>query len=235
MLTSQRGGDMGRIVLVRHGQTEGFPGGSYTDLSPRGREQATALGAWWRGRPVPAVVVAGPRERQQQTAALVADGLGWPDPLILPSLDEHHGKEVFVGALESAQRGDEAARAAVAGFGDSPAASLRAFRRVMIAWAMGDLRAAAPVESWHAFRARADEAAATLRTYAEAGEVVAFTSAGLIGSVAARALGVSSEADVMRLTFAVDNTSLTELRAGKHLHRFNAVPHLNDPDLITAV
>lgn len=68
-----------RLLLLRHGEVEEryqrvFGGRIDMELSPRGREQAEALGAYLRGQIVHAVY-ASPMRRAQQTLAPVAAAL----------------------------------------------------------------------------------------------------------------------------------------------------------------
>src|SRR5262245_11284526 len=95
---------MSRFFLVRHAQAS-FGNAEYDLLSTVGEEQARQLGAHWaqRGFVLNRVFV-GPRQRHQRTAELVGavlreQGLPWPEPVVLPELDEYAGLEVFRVAL----------------------------------------------------------------------------------------------------------------------------------------
>ncbi|MCB1888841.1 MAG: histidine phosphatase family protein, partial [Rhodocyclaceae bacterium] len=64
---------MSVLTLVRHGQAS-FAGDRYDALSPRGIEQARALGAWWAERSAGwNTVLQGPRRRHIDTAALILE------------------------------------------------------------------------------------------------------------------------------------------------------------------
>jgi len=74
---------MGRLLLVRHGESEGnhfllFAVTPEVPLTDHGREQARATGEWIRARHVPRLVVTSPFTRARQTAEIVAEVLGVP-------------------------------------------------------------------------------------------------------------------------------------------------------------
>ena len=85
---------MSTLALVRHGQASFFAD-NYDQLSPLGEQQARLLGEYWLRRGVRFdEVYTGPRVRQIETAALAGEaftaaGISWPEPKILPELDEH--------------------------------------------------------------------------------------------------------------------------------------------------
>ncbi len=82
--------------MVRYGQAS-FGGPAYDQLLAPGEAQARALGHAWAAQAVRFDrVYAGPLRRHQQThdaaaAAYREHGLDWPDPVLLPQLNEHHG------------------------------------------------------------------------------------------------------------------------------------------------
>lgn len=88
---------MTRLVLVRHGESlatvNRLIGGfrSCTGLSPLGRRQSEALRDRWREHDDIAadVVIASNFARAQETAQLVVEGLGWPDPIVDADFGEH--------------------------------------------------------------------------------------------------------------------------------------------------
>lgn len=223
---------MSVLYLVRHGQTRGFHVDGYTDLTPLGVRQAEALGAWWRERgPRPDRFVVGPRPRHVQTASGVA-GPGWPAPEPCAGLDEHAGLDVLAAVLEGRARLDDASRDAILGAlgaGDV----LRGFRRLLVGWATGAVHVE-DAESWPAFRARVG--ATVKELLAERGRtVVAVTSGGFVGAAVADVLsdgaGPLSDVVVEGLASAVENASVTEIRASgarRTLVRFNSVAHLGD-------
>ena len=89
---------MGRLLLVRHGESQGNASRRFTDsefdpLSPAGREQAERAAAFLRARFAPVRIVSSPFTRAQQTAEIIASGLALPIE-IEPAL-----REQFLGAL----------------------------------------------------------------------------------------------------------------------------------------
>lgn len=225
---------MTRMLLVRHGQTEGFPGGDYVHLTARGVEQAKALGAWLGARgPRPARVVVGPRERQQETWAHLAAAAGWSDAHIIdPDLDEIPAFEVFRHVAELAAEGDARWAPVLAGVVDE-AAALEVFKVVILAWAAEELRPPDLV-TWAAFRARVEGA---LRTHA--GEpAMLVTSAGWIGAAVAASARVHDPVAAMELALPVYNSSLSELSVrGDRLSLmgFNHTPHLGPTQAPTPI
>lgn len=74
---------MGRLLLVRHAESEGnrdrvFTATPAVGLTERGRRQAQAAAAWIRTRHAPRLVVSSPYARARQTAEIVAAALGLP-------------------------------------------------------------------------------------------------------------------------------------------------------------
>lgn len=226
---------MVRLLLVRHGQTAGFPGGSYTELTPVGEAQADALGGWMRDQAIaPDRLFVGPRERQQQTCARMSAGAVWGDATQLDALDEHAGREVFEHALALLAAGDPAVDF-LRGWDADERAMLRGFRAVLTAWSEGRLQPAC--EPWEGVIRRAGDAITTMTAGLDRGTVVAVTSAGWIGAAVGGALGASPRT-AMELSYAVFNTSVTELlvRGDRRLlWRFNTTPHGHDSALITAL
>src|SRR3954464_2062896 len=105
---------MGTLLLVRHGQASAFED-NYDRLSTLGEKQARLLGESWRRRELRIDrVFAGPRVRQQRTAALVAEAGGSPAPVGVRELDEmgveplfrEHLPDLFAKHAHLASRGD---------------------------------------------------------------------------------------------------------------------------------
>jgi broad specificity phosphatase PhoE len=74
---------MGRLVLIRHGESEGNRDRVFTltpdvPLTERGHVQVRAAAEWLATRFRPAAVVSSPFRRTRQTAAIIADHLGLP-------------------------------------------------------------------------------------------------------------------------------------------------------------
>jgi broad specificity phosphatase PhoE len=229
---------MGHITFVRHGQAS-VQGPSYDALSELGHRQAAALGDHWAKQGVCFdSVYVGPRQRHAQTMAHVAEAfrsrdLAWPEPVLLPDLDEHHGLMVLKRAAGINEPGD----ALLTGHEDRDAAIRQLFGRyheIMGEWAAGAY-ADAEIEPWHEFRSRAGRVVRQLS--AVPGRSVAFTSGGLVAAVVGSVLTLDDRR-VIHLSGEVHNTALTELRhrpGEVNLMNFNTLPHLGDEGTITRV
>lgn len=89
---------MGRILLVRHGESEGnlarrFTESDHVPLTDLGREQASRAAAILRAQFAPAQIVSSPFTRARQTAEIIASALSLPIE-IEPDL-----REQFLGDL----------------------------------------------------------------------------------------------------------------------------------------
>ncbi|HEX8439093.1 histidine phosphatase family protein [Archangium sp.] len=235
---------MGVLTLVRHGQTSG----EWYDrdrLSALGERQAAKLGEAWTavGRAWEAVYV-GPARRHQQTyeavaAAYRARGLAFPEPVVLPELDEYAAEPLFRVLLPKLAERDESVRAVLAsGALEGPGGERRLFRLLEPlgrAWARGEL-ADPSVEPWSAFVSRVQAGLARMtRESGKGAEVAAFTSAGT--TAVATGLTLETPADrVFALSMVVWNTACTDfLFSGGRLslRSFNGTAHLPEPDLQT--
>jgi broad specificity phosphatase PhoE len=233
---------MSRLTLVRHGQASFF-GKNYDELSDLGRQQARALGDYWAARDIRFDrVYVGPLRRHRQTVELVGEayasrGVPWPTPIELAALDEHHGLKVIRHVLEQ----DPQTSRLLSATDPGPAgreAMLREFSRhyrtIMQAWASGTLHVP-DAESWSDFRSRSLKALDALCE--GTGQVVAFTSGGLVSSATGWVLGLD-DTRVIELSAVLLNTAITELHYAarrRSLISFNALPHLNDPATATTV
>ena len=79
--TPGSGGRIVRLLLVRHGQSEGnrlrqFSRDNHIDLTEQGVEQAREAGVTIGARFAPTRMVASPYRRTQRTAALIAEAMG---------------------------------------------------------------------------------------------------------------------------------------------------------------
>ncbi|WPB81945.1 phosphoglycerate mutase family protein [Archangium violaceum] len=235
---------MGVLTLVRHGQTSG----EWYDrdrLSELGMRQAERLGEVWAAseHALEAVYV-GPARRHQQTceavrAAYLARGLRFPEPVVLPELDEYSAEPLFRVLLPKlAERNEQVREWMESGALEGPDGARRLFRLLEPlgrAWARGELEDPA-VERWSSFVSRVE---AGLRKMMQQpgrkAEVVAFTSAGTMAVATGLTLEASAE-KVFVLSLMVWNTACTDfLFSGDRisLRSFNATPHLLEPELQT--
>ncbi|MCA9649068.1 MAG: histidine phosphatase family protein [Myxococcales bacterium] len=231
---------MGRLVVVRHGQAS-LMKADYDELSPRGREQATALGEHLaaQGWSFDAVF-SGPARRQRDTASLTGEAVRaadqpWPELTELAALDEHDAFALIragVGLLAHDPEVGAANRVLLAA--TTPAARSGAFQRLFEAlmhrWLRDELRPPG-VETWPEFQTRVG-AGLDAMIAAGARSIVAFSSVGPLAVILQRALG-TSDADSFRTAWRIRNASLTTFvfdDAGRFtLDAFNALPHLPDP------
>jgi broad specificity phosphatase PhoE len=235
---------MSMLTLVRHGQASFFAA-DYDQLSPVGEVQSRHLGDYFvRIGDTFDEVYVGPRRRQRRTAELVGEqvrraGRSWPEPVMLPDLDEYDlaglinrlapdlatRDQVFAALAEALRRGSEPER-------------LRNFQK-MFETLMGHWQSAEVldgVETWPAFRDRVQQAVARMTGPSGRGrKVVAFTSGGFIGTAVALTLAAPDRA-ALELNWRMRNGSLTRFvfSPGRlTLDDFNAVPHLSEPALWT--
>ncbi len=232
--------------MVRHGQAS-FGGPAYDQLSALGEEQARALGDAWAAQAVRVDrVYIGPLRRHRQThdaaaAAYRAQGLEWPDPVLLPQLNEHHGMAVLEQRLPMLIEHDPAVRQLVERHqaGDEAASQsyLRLFQQTTQQWARGELQVPDP-EPWSAFRERVMAAIEQIRRENAGGKTVAaFTSGGVVAAAVGLAFKLDDE-QVMALSWVVRNGSSTEFlfSTGRwSLHTFNATTPFARADLLTYV
>jgi broad specificity phosphatase PhoE len=236
---------MSLLILVRHGQAS-FGGPAYDQLSPLGEEQARAIGHAWAAQKLRFDrVYVGPLRRHQQThdaaaAAYREHDLIWPDPVLLPQLDEHHGMAVLEHRLPQLIERDPAVREMIerhqVGDKEASRAYLKLFQQTTQQWARGKLRIA-DLEPWSAFRERVAQGMDQIMRDNGGGKtVVAFTSGGVVAAAVGLALNLDDE-QIMALNWVVRNGSCTEFlfSTGRwSLHTFNATP-FESADLLTYV
>jgi broad specificity phosphatase PhoE len=236
---------MSSLTLVRHGQASFFAD-DYDRLSALGQTQAQLLGEYWAHRGVSFdEVYSGPRTRQRQTADLAgarcaAAGLPWPEPVVLAELDEFDLDGLRDRLVPELARESAAFAELVDGFRRSAGGPehARNFQRVFEALTVHWLTVAdiAGLESWPAFRERVRRALRRVTEGPGRGRRVAlFTSGGFIGTAVQLALGAPDRA-ALELSWRLRNGGVTEfVFSGDRLSldAFNAVGHLEDPELWT--
>jgi len=186
-----------RLLLIRHGQTEGnvrgaldtaLPGPPLTEL---GRTQADELAARLAGEPVVAVY-ASQAIRAQQTAEPLAAGLG----LDVQVIDGVH--EVAAGDLE----------------GHTGRESIQIYMETFRRWTLGEFDSAMPGgESGASVRTRMLDAAGLLRAkheQADPGGVVALVSHGGAIRLGAEWLAPNVSPDIANAAL-IPNTGIIEL------------------------
>lgn len=237
---------MSRLFLVRHGQAS-FLEQNYDKLSATGERQARLLGEYWSQRRVTfQYVYSGPRTRQKETARIVADvyreaGLPWPEVQIMQEFDEYDGEWVMESSLPSLTEKNGKIRELQQAFlqASSPSEKHKTFQRmfewVIGKWVTGEIQVE-NVESWPEFCARVHHGLTQVCASNGSGENVAiFSSGGPIGVSMQRALNLSPEITI-KVAWMAQNCSLSEFLFSRErftLSSFNALPHLDDPALIT--
>ena len=236
---------MGTLTLIRHGQASALSA-EYDRLSPLGEEQARRLGKEWARRGTAfEQVYYGPRQRQRRSAELALEacaeaGGARMAALLLPALDEFRIEPLQREFPRLAQEREDL-RPFVSGFDSEaePGKRMAALQKVgavlLRLWVHGEITAEG-AERWTDFSARVlgavDEMIASAGPRAR---IAAFTSAGVIGACAQRALGLDGDR-ALELMLVVRNASLSEFLferpAGTRfsLASFNEVAHLTGED-----
>jgi broad specificity phosphatase PhoE len=240
---------LSNVYFFRHGQAGTRE--EYDSLSDLGKRQARLLGEHLVSQGVEfAAAYAGGLVRQQQTAAEVAaayDGAGvaFPELTIDAGWDEFdfHGIYKEIAPLmcaddeEFRREYEEVNAELLANAGDYAADVHRLWRasdtKVMDAWIGG--RYSHSGETWEGFVARVAACRLEVKDTHPRENVAVFTSAVPTAVWTARTLEAAGE-HIPRLAAVLLNTAYTvlQLRAEEMLLlTFNAVPHLNAPELRT--
>lgn len=248
---------MGLLYLIRHGQASA-DGEDYDRLSPLGVEQGRVLGEFWAGRGLTFDrVFVGPRRRHRGTHDAVAEvyrrrGLPWPEPELLPELDEHHGQKIFESYLARLLPSEP-----------SRERFLAMYMEQNRQWVRGEIETPPELEPWAAFRTRVAAGLAKLTSggppFQKSGpedrgprgrNVATFTSGGAVATAVGQALGLDDE-KIIELSWRVRNAAVSELLFSSSggaapsdsrrpasrltLHTFNTIPHLTEPRLLTYI
>jgi broad specificity phosphatase PhoE len=237
---------MSHLFLIRHGQAS-FLERNYDKLSTTGERQARLLGEYWsHRRMIFQHVYSGPRTRQIETARIVGDiykdaGLSWPEVRIMQEFDEYDSEWVMESSLAGLAASNPQVRELQQAFlnATTPGEKHRTFQRmfevVIGKWVGGEIQIQ-NVESWPEFCARVHRGLSLVCSANGSRENVAiFSSGGPIGVSLQRALSLSSE-NTLKVAWMARNCSFTEfLFSGDRftLSSFNALPHLDDPSLLT--
>jgi broad specificity phosphatase PhoE len=240
---------LSNVYFVRHGQAGTRD--EYDSLSELGRRQARRLGEYFVSQGVEfAAAYAGALARQRQTAGEVARayadaGLHFPELAVDAGWDEfdfHHIYSELAPLMceddaEFRREYEEVVAQLRASRGAHDAEVHRRWRpsdtKVVEAWAGG--RYPYRGESWGQFVARVSACRLRAGEAQPRENVAVFTSATPTAVWTARALGIS-DGRIRRLAAVLENTSYTVLQLrGEEmlLLTFNAVPHLNTPELRT--
>lgn len=237
---------MSKMVLVRHGQASFFSD-DYDKLSEMGVRQSAVLGEYWLERDESFdEVYVGTLRRQRETAdaareVFEAAGRPWPEPVVLPGLDEYPADEVMDSLVPVLSEKDESFARLKSDFDTAQEGreKYRTFHRllaaVMVEWVGGrhDTNGLMP---WTTFRDGVRESIRHIVSRAGSGRrVVVFSSGGPIG-VAVQSTLRAPDLMAAELNWRIHNCSVTELTfSGDRiaLDCFNVVAHLTDPEMLT--
>jgi broad specificity phosphatase PhoE len=237
---------MSWLTLVRHAQAS-FHADHYDQLSPLGLKQARILGDSWvrAGRVIDEVYI-GPRDRQRQTAELVAasyqdSGLSFPEPIVVPDLDEYDLSGLLLKLApqlvsQNPEFADLWARVRDGGNERERERSFQnMFEPLMLHWL--SLEALIDgVEPWLDFGSRVERALQYMTQQPRRGRhVVAFTSGGFIGTAVQRVLGAPDRM-ALELNWRIRNGAVTDFIFSPEritLDTFNGTAHFSNPDFIT--
>lgn len=237
---------MGQLTLIRHGQARAFEQDS-DRLTELGEQQARALGAYWLRREVIFdEAYCGTLVRQRRTGEIIgecfaADSRAWPALQSLPALNEYDASGLWQQLAPALAEQDAGFRALFEAFQQHRQSAERnryfqkMFEAATACWLRGELEVEG-VEPWAAFRERVRGALKHIVAQPGNGRRVAvFTSGGVIGLAVQTALQ-APEAKALEINWRVRNCSLTEFTFSRDrlaFDSFNALPHLDDPALIT--
>jgi broad specificity phosphatase PhoE len=200
---------VGTLYLIRHGQAS-YGEADYDRLSPRGIEQAQAVGRWAAALGLHALY-AGPLRRQQQTAQYAREAAGGPLPVpqTLAELAEYPAYEMLQHLVPRLVAEDpEFAELTSA---PTPRLLDRALNTILRRWSRDEWTVDG-VERIDAFvgriRAGLDR---VLRAASSGARIACVTSAGPIGVAVGLVFGIPAER-MMRTGIVIRNASITELR-----------------------
>ncbi len=203
---------VGELLLIRHGQAS-YGEADYDRLSPRGVEQAHALGAYLAAARID-TLYAGPLRRQQQTAqhateAAATASVRLPEVVTLAGLAEYPAFEMLKHLVPRLVAIDP--RFADLERAPTPRLLDDAFHAVLTRWA-SDEWAVEGLERAGAFAARVRDALdGVIRAARSGARVACITSAGPIGVAVALVFGLDP-ARAIRTSIVIRNASITELR-----------------------
>jgi broad specificity phosphatase PhoE len=237
---------MSLLTLVRHGQAS-YMSMEYDRLSPLGEQQAERLGRYWAKHKICFDrVFSGPAQRHRKSVEIAGDcvrsaGLPWPEPVIVPELDEFDAFTVMKTILPVMVERDETIRGMHEEFqrnqhsAEAGRLLQKLFEEVARRWSTGDYEAP-NVESWQQFRARIAAAVDELRQTARpSSSTVAFTSGGPIAATMGHCLGLPDEKAIEFVWLSRNGSYSQFLFSGDRfsLHAFNAIAHLDELSLLT--
>lgn len=211
---------MSTLTVVRHGQARPFDSNP-DQLSALGEEQARALADYWSRAGVRFDEVwSGSLNRQKQTAELATS----QTVQVSDDWNEYDANGILHHFAPPYELEDGA---------DRNRKFQKIFEPAMLAWlAAGEHPT---VETWEVFRARVLRGLRRLQDGPSHRSIVLFTSGGPISVLVQEAIG-APERSFLEVNWRVKNCSLTEFTFSRDrlsLDSFNALPHLEKPELRT--
>ena len=200
---------MATLYLIRHGQAS-YGQADYDRLSPRGIEQARAIGRWAAGARLDALY-AGPLRRQQQTAQFAAEAAGGALPALhtLAELAEYPAFEMLQHLVPRLVAEDPRFEALTSA--PTPRLLDQAFHTILTRWSRDEWTVDG-VERVDAFVARIRGGLdGVLRAAAGGARLACVTSAGPIGVAVGLVFGIPADR-MVRTSIVIRNASITELR-----------------------
>jgi broad specificity phosphatase PhoE len=200
---------VGTLYLIRHGQAS-YGELDYDRLSPRGIEQAQAVGRWAAKLELDALY-AGPLRRQQQTAQHAGDAAGGALPAVqsLAELAEYPAYELLQHLVPRLVAEDP--RFVDLMSAPTPRLLDQALTTILRRWSRNEWTVDG-VEQIDAFVARIRSGLdRVLRAAGSGARLACVTSAGPIGVAVGLVFGITAER-MMRTGIVIRNASITELR-----------------------
>lgn len=200
---------MSTLYLIRHGQAS-YGEVDYDRLSPRGVEQALAIGRWAANKQLGALY-AGPHRRQQQTAQYAAEGAGGklPAAQALAELAEYPAYEMLQHMVPRLVAED--ARFEALTSAPTPRLLDEAFQTILSKWSRDEWT----VDGLERVTTFVDRIRTgldrVLRAAGSGSRLGCVTSAGPIGVAVGLVFGIPAER-MVRTSIVVRNASITELR-----------------------
>lgn len=197
---------MASLLLIRHGQAA-YGEADHDRLTPRGIEQAKAVGSFLAGK-VDKVYV-GPHRRHQQTFDHAREPGGLPEPTLLADFAEYPAVELLSRLMPKLIAEDPR-------FAQLPTAPTRelagkALHTILGKWARDEWQVEG-VERVDSFAQRVRAGLDRIIADAKSGARIAvFTSAGPIGVSVGLTFGATPH-HMIRSSVVVRNTSVTEIR-----------------------
>lgn len=203
---------MGTLYLIRHGQAS-YGQADYDRLSPKGEQQARALGGFLAGARLDAIY-AGPHRRQQQTAACAAEaaaaaGATVPTTSTLAELAEYPAFEMLTHLMPKLVAEDP--KFAELATAPTPRLLDDAFHAILGRWSR-DEWSVDGVEGVATFVGRVRTALdRVIRAAGSGARIACVTSAGPIGVAVGLTFGIPAER-MVRTSVVIRNASITEMR-----------------------